>query len=101
METYHNRKRQVLVVLIAIVKSIELVAGIETQLVKSRKVPIRYPCIICFSVEHRFRECPKKIEVQNMFKIKPISSNATIAPKPPKTNNVLINVVADITTRSQ
>jgi hypothetical protein len=36
-----------------------------------------------------------------MFKTKPVNSNATIAPKLPKTNNVSINVVAVVTTRSQ
>ncbi len=32
----------------AIVKSTELVVGTKTQLVKSRKIFIRYPCIIFF-----------------------------------------------------
>jgi len=35
-----------------------------------------------------------------MFKIKLVNSNATTTPKPSKTNNVLINVVASITTRN-
>jgi len=37
METCHNKKEEVLVVLITIVKSIELVGGTKTQLAKSRK----------------------------------------------------------------
>jgi hypothetical protein len=36
-----------------------------------------------------------------MFKIKHVKSNATLAPKPPKTNNVLVNVVDDVTIHSQ
>jgi len=48
---------------IVIVKSTKHVVGTKTQLVKSGKIPIRYPCIIYFSIEHRFKECPKKIEV--------------------------------------
>jgi hypothetical protein len=36
-----------------------------------------------------------------MFRIKPVYSNATIAPKLPKTNNVLVNVVTIVTTHSQ
>jgi hypothetical protein len=101
METYHNRKRDILIVLIAIVKSIKPIGGTKTQPIKSRKVPIHYPCIICFSVEHKSEKCPKKFEVQNMFRTKLIISHVMIAPKPPKTDNVPINVVAAITTRSQ
>jgi len=37
METCHNKKREVPVVLITIVKSIEPIGGIKTQLAKSRK----------------------------------------------------------------
>jgi hypothetical protein len=33
------------------------------------------------SIEHRSRECPRKIEVQNMFTVKP-SFNATTTFKP-------------------
>jgi len=36
-----------------------------------------------------------------MFKIKPISSNATITPKLPKINNVPVNVIVDVTIYSQ
>jgi hypothetical protein len=55
IETYHNRKREVLVVLIAIVKSTKLVARTKTQHVKSRKIHVHYPFIICSNVEHRSR----------------------------------------------
>ncbi len=97
LETYHNMKKEVLVVPIAIVKSTKHVVETKTPLVKISRIHVRYPCIICSHVEHRFGECPKKIEVQNMFKIKPISSNAMITPKPPKTKNVLVNVVVIVT----
>ncbi len=36
-----------------------------------------------------------------MFKTKHVSYNAIITPKPSKIDNVLVNVVADVTTRSQ
>jgi len=78
------------------VKSTKLVARTKTQLVKSRKIFVRYPYIICSSIGQRSGECPIKIEVQNMFKIKPISSNATTEPKPPKTNNVLVNMLVNV-----
>jgi hypothetical protein len=57
--------------------------------------------IICSNIEHRYGECPKKIEVQNMFKTKPTNFNATITLKPPKINNVLVNVVIPFTTSGQ
>jgi hypothetical protein len=42
-----------------------------------------------------------KIEVQNMFKSKLVSFNVMIILKLPKIGNVLVNVVAIVTTRSQ
>jgi hypothetical protein len=36
-----------------------------------------------------------------MFRIKLINSNVTTSPKPPKHDNVLINVVAIVTTCNQ
>jgi hypothetical protein len=36
-----------------------------------------------------------------MFKIKPMSFNAMITPKPPKTKNVLVNVVVIVTIHNQ
>jgi hypothetical protein len=56
VETCHNRKREVQVVPTVIIKYMEPVIGIKTQPIKSGKIPIRYPCIICSSVEHRFGE---------------------------------------------
>jgi hypothetical protein len=100
METCHNIKKEELVMQTTIVKSTKHVARIKTQPVKSRKIPICYPCIICSSIEQRFRECLKKIEVHNVLRTKPINSNATTS-KPPKTDNVLINVIVVVTTHSQ
>jgi hypothetical protein len=48
METCHSRKKKVLIMPTAIVKSTELVVGTKTQLVKSRKIFICYPCIYFF-----------------------------------------------------
>jgi hypothetical protein len=63
METCHNMKREVLVVPITIVKSIEPIVGTKTQLVKSQKIPTCYPCIICSNVKRRSEECLRKIEI--------------------------------------
>jgi hypothetical protein len=52
-------------------------------------------------VEHRFGECPRKIEIKNMFKTKPIHFNTTITPKLLKANNVSVNVVVVVITYSQ
>jgi hypothetical protein len=101
METCHNMKREVLVVPTATIKSTEPIVGTKIQPVKSRKILVCYPYIICYSIEHRYGESPRQIEVQNMFKTKPVSSNATTTPKPPKTNNVLVNVVVAITPHNQ
>jgi hypothetical protein len=51
METYHNKKREVPVVPIAIVKSTKPIARTKTQLIKLGKILVHYPYIICFSVE--------------------------------------------------
>jgi metal-sulfur cluster biosynthetic enzyme len=55
VETCHNNNREVPVVSTTMVKSTKLVARTKTQLVKSGKIHAHYPCIICFSVEHRSR----------------------------------------------
>jgi hypothetical protein len=65
------------------VKTTKHVTKIKTQPAKPIRIPIHHPCIMCFSVKHRSRECPKKIEVQNMFKTKHVSYNAMTTPKPP------------------
>ncbi len=77
VETCHNRKREVLVVPTTTFKSTKPIARTKTQLVKSRKIHVHYPCIIYFNVEHKSGECPKKIEVRNMFKTKLVGSNVT------------------------
>ncbi len=50
VETYHNRKREVPIVLTITIKSMELVVRTKTQPIKSGKIHVHYPCIICFSV---------------------------------------------------
>jgi len=67
-----------------IVKSTKCVAWTKTQPVKSGKIHVYYPCIICSSIEHRSKECRKKFEVQNMFRTKFVSSNAMTSPKLPQ-----------------
>ncbi len=70
------------------------------QLVKPTKMPLRYPCIICSSSKHCDIKHPRKIEVQTMFQTKP-NIIAIIVAKNLKPNNVVVNVVAIITTHSQ
>jgi hypothetical protein len=62
VESYHKRKKKVLVVPTATVTSTRHVARTKTQLVKLREILVHYPCIICSSVEHRLGKCLKKIE---------------------------------------
>jgi hypothetical protein len=60
-------KREELVVPIISTKVTEPVVGVIAQLVKSAKVPLKYPCIICSIFEHRALDCPRKTKIQNMF----------------------------------
>jgi hypothetical protein len=48
-------------------KVVELVVEGIAQPVKPTKMPLRYPCIICYSSEHHAPNCFKKIKVQNCF----------------------------------
>jgi hypothetical protein len=52
METCHNRKKCVLVVPTATIRSIKPIARTKIQPVKSGKVNFCYPCIICSSIKH-------------------------------------------------
>jgi hypothetical protein len=69
LKTCHNMKIEVLIVPTATIKFIELIVETKTQPVKLGRIPICYPYIIYFSVEHRSGECPRKIEAQNMLTI--------------------------------
>ncbi len=68
LETYHNKKIEVPVVSIVMVKSTKPLVETKTQLVKLVRILVHYPHIIYSNAKHRFGECPMKIEVQNMFK---------------------------------
>jgi hypothetical protein len=85
-------KRKVQIIPTTIVKSIEPIAKTKTQPIKLSIILIHYPCIIYFSAEHIFGKCFRKIEVQNMFKTKRVSSNVTTTPKSLTMNNVPTNV---------
>ncbi len=71
-----------------------------TQPIKPNRVPLRYPCIICSNSEHCALDCPRKVEVQNMFQTKPTTTTNVVA-KNPKPNNVLVIVVDVVMTCSQ
>jgi len=101
VETCHNKKKEVPSVPTVTFKSTKLITKIKTQLVKLGRIPICYPYIICFTKKHKYGECSRKIEVQNMFKTKLVSFNAMTSLKPPKINNVAVNVVTTITSHNQ
>ncbi len=63
IETYHSKKKVVPSVPTVTIKSTKLVTKTKTQPVKLGRIPIRYPYIICFSEEHRYGKCLRKIEV--------------------------------------
>ncbi len=99
METYHNKKKEVHVILVVPTKTIESIIEVTTQLAKPMKVPLQYPCIIFYNMEHRFRNCPCKKEVQNMFCTKTANITQVIT-KLVKIDNVSVNVIANVTTYS-
>jgi hypothetical protein len=98
METCHNQKKKVPIVPAATIKSTKPIVGTKIQPIK---IHVCYPYIMCSNVQYRLRKCPKKIEVHNMLIVKLVKFNATTTFKPPKTNNVPVNVVVVITTRNQ
>ncbi len=63
VETCHNKKREVLVIPTAIIKSAKLVTWTKTQPIKLGRIPLCYPYITWYNAEHRYGKCPKKIEV--------------------------------------
>ncbi len=67
-ETCHNRKREEPSVPIVPTKVVELVVEVSAQAIKPIKVPFRYPCIINSTFEHHALDCPRKINVQNIFR---------------------------------
>jgi hypothetical protein len=56
-ETCDNEKKKELTIHVVHTKVVELVDELTTQPVESTKVPLRYPCIICFSFEHHAPDC--------------------------------------------
>jgi hypothetical protein len=52
METCRNKKRKLLVVPTTTVKFTEPITITKSQPIKLRKVPVCYPYIICFNIEH-------------------------------------------------
>jgi hypothetical protein len=100
VETCHNKKKELHVILVVPTKTIESIIEVTTQLTKPMKVPLQYPCIISYNMEHRSKNCPCKKEVQNMFCTK--TANTTqVTTKLVKIDNVPINIVANVTTYSQ
>jgi hypothetical protein len=81
-ETCHNKKREELAALIVPTKVVKLVVEVTAQLVKPTRVPLRYPCYICFSSKHHAHDCPKKTKVHNMFQTKPTTTAIPITKKP-------------------
>jgi hypothetical protein len=44
-------------------QSFELIVEVTAQLVKLAKIPLRYPCMICFKAKQRALDCPRKTKV--------------------------------------
>jgi len=96
----HNKKRKEPIILVVPTKIVESIVEVTTQPIKPTRVPLKYPCIICFSFKHRAFDYPRKIEVQKMFWTKP-NIIPTIVAKPSKPNNVIVNVIVVVMTCSQ
>jgi hypothetical protein len=47
--TCHNKKRKNPIMHVVPIKIVKLVIKVTAQHVKPSRVPLRYPCIICFS----------------------------------------------------
>ncbi len=56
-------EKEVLVISIATVKSIKPVTWFNAQPIKPIRIPLCYPCIICFSVDYQFGDCFKKTKI--------------------------------------
>jgi hypothetical protein len=44
-------------------KVVESIVEVITQPTKPTRLPLRYPCIICFNSKHRAPNCPRKMKV--------------------------------------
>jgi hypothetical protein len=66
-ETCDNKKREELAVLVVPTKVAKLVTKVIAQPVKLARMPLRYPCIIYYNLEHHVPNCPRKIKVQNIL----------------------------------
>jgi hypothetical protein len=64
LETYHNWKKEVVLVSTVVIKFIKHVTWSNAQPIKPIKILLHYPCIICFGVDYQFGNCPRKIEIQ-------------------------------------
>ncbi len=65
----------------------------------TKRMPLIYPCIICFNSEHHARDCPRKTKVHNMIQTK-LTATVILVTKNPELENVPVHVVV-ITTRNQ
>jgi hypothetical protein len=51
-------KREEPIVHAVTTKIVEPIVKVTTQHVKSIKIPLTYPCVICYSYEHHAPNCP-------------------------------------------
>jgi hypothetical protein len=94
------KKKEEVIILVVPTNVAKLVANVIVQPVKLARVPLQYPCIICYSVKHHILDCLKKIENQSMFCIM-TNFVAIVVPKDFKLDNVPVNVIVIITTCNQ
>jgi hypothetical protein len=73
-----TRRKKKPVVPILPAKDVKLEVEVTTQLVKPTRMPLRYPCIICSSFEHRAFHYPRKTKVHNMFWTKPDATPSSL-----------------------
>jgi hypothetical protein len=99
-QTCHNRKMKKTIITIVPTKVAKPIVEVIAPHVKPTTIPLQYPCIIYYSVEHCAPYCFKQIKVQNMFHSK-TNFVIIVVPKPLKLDNVPINVVTIVTTCSQ
>jgi hypothetical protein len=63
MPNKHVITKEKVVVCVVPTKVVEPIIEITTQPTKPTRVPLRYPCIICFNFEHHAPNYPRKTKV--------------------------------------
>lgn len=62
----------------------------------TKRMPLIYPCIICFNSKHHAHDCPRKTKVHNMIQTK-LTATVILVTKNPELDNVPVHVVVIMT----